>query len=135
MPSGRRKQTPPDSTFPLILVVDDNVDAREMYCLYLQHEGFTCIEARDGSEALRLVRERRPVLVLMDATMPVMDGWRAVEEIRTDPELKTTPVIMLTAHAFDEHRRRAQDVGADAFLAKPVLPDDLARVVRQMLKM
>lgn len=119
----------------MILVVDDNLDAREMYCLYLQHDGFACAEARDGAEALQVARERSPVLVLMDATMPGMDGWQAVEEIRADPVLKTTPVIMLTAHAFDEHRRRAQDVGADAFLAKPVLPDDLARVVRQILRM
>ncbi len=120
---------------PLILVVDDNLDAREMYAMYLQYEGFECLEASNGIEALRMVRERRPAVVLMDATMPGMDGWQATEQIRADPSLKGIPVVMLTAHAFDEHRSRAQQVGADAFLAKPVLPDDLARAVRQVLRL
>jgi two-component system cell cycle response regulator DivK len=130
MTPSRRK--PP--TEPLILVVDDNLDAREMYCAYLRFDGFRCIEARDGVEALALAREHRPQLVLMDATMPGMDGWQATAEIRADPSLFGIAVVMLTAHAFDEHRRRAQAVGADAFLAKPVLPDELARAVRQLLR-
>jgi len=119
---------------PLILVVDDNLDAREMYCMYLRHEGFECLEAADGAEALRLAREHRPVVVLMDATMPGIDGWQAIEQLRAEPELRGTAVVMLTAHAFEEHRRRAEAVGADAFLAKPVLPDELARQIRQLLR-
>ena len=119
---------------PLILVADDNLDAREMYCMYLRHEGFDCIEAENGAEALRLAREHRPVVVLMDATMPGVDGWQAIEQIRAEPDLRGTAVVMLTAHAFDEHRRRAESVGADAFLAKPVLPDELARRIRQLLR-
>ena len=118
---------------PLILVVDDNLDAREMYCMYLQHDGFECVEAANGEDALRLALERRPALVLMDATMPGMDGWMAAELLKADPNLKGTPVVMLTAHAFDEHRKRAETIGADGFLAKPVLPDELARVVRTFL--
>ena len=124
-----------DGKPPLILVVDDNLDAREMYCMYLRHEGFDCIEAADGGEALRLARERRPVVVLMDATMPGVDGWQAIEQLRAEPELDGMAVVMLTAHAFEEHRRRAAEVGADAFLAKPVLPDDLARQIRELLRL
>lgn len=123
-----------DGKPPLILVVDDNLDAREMYCMYLRHEGFECIEAADGAEALRLARERLPVVVLMDATMPGLDGWQAIEQLRAEPELQGIAVVMLTAHAFEEHRRRAAEVGADAFLAKPVLPDDLARQIRELLR-
>ncbi|HET7698979.1 MAG TPA: response regulator [Vicinamibacterales bacterium] len=120
---------------PLILVVDDNLDAREMYCTYLRHEGFDCIEAEDGAEALRLTRAHRPVVVLMDATMPGVDGWQAIQQLRSEPELRGTAVVMLTAHAFDEHRRRAEAVGADAFLAKPVLPDELANQIRDLLRL
>jgi CheY-like chemotaxis protein len=120
---------------PLILVVDDNLDAREMYCMYLRHEGFECIEAEDGAEALRLAREHRPVVVLMDATMPGLDGWQAIEQLRSEPDLRGIAVVMLTAHAFEEHRRRAEAIGADAFLAKPVLPDELARQIRQLLRL
>lgn len=131
MPSQARRDVKP----PLILVVDDNLDAREMYCMYLQHEGFECLEARDGAEALDVARTHRPVLVLMDATMPGVDGWKAIQQLRAEPELQGIAVVMLTAHAFDEHRRRAEAVGADAFLAKPVLPDELARQIRQLLRL
>src|SRR5688572_16973120 len=130
-----RTRTARDGRPPLILVVDDNLDAREMYCMYLRHEGFACIEAEDGAEALRLAREHRPVVVLMDATMPGLDGWQAIEQLRAEPDLRGIAVVMLTAHAFDEHRRRAEAVGADAFLAKPVLPDELARQIRQLLRL
>jgi two-component system, cell cycle response regulator DivK len=120
---------------PLILVVDDNLDAREMYCMYLEHDGFRCVEAANGEDAVRIAHETHPALILMDATMPGMDGWIAAELLKADPELHSTPVVMLTAHAFDEHRQRAQDIGADGFLAKPVLPDELARVVRRILNL
>jgi CheY-like chemotaxis protein len=130
-----RTRTARDGRPPLILVVDDNLDAREMYCMYLRHEGFECLEAADGAEALRLAREHLPVVVLMDATMPGLDGWQAIEQLRAEPDLQGIAVVMLTAHAFDEHRRRAATVGADAFLAKPVLPDDLARQIRELLRL
>ena len=120
---------------PLILVVDDNLDAREMYCMYLRHEGFDCLEAEDGAKALELARAHRPVVVLMDATMPGVDGWQAIQQLRSEPDLRGIAVVMLTAHAFEEHRRRAESVGADAFLAKPVLPDELAKQIRHLLRL
>jgi CheY-like chemotaxis protein len=124
-----------DGKPPLILVVDDNRDAREMYCMYLRHDGFECIEAEDGAAAIELARRHQPVLVLMDATMPGVDGWQAVQQLRAEPDLRETAFVMLTAHAFDEHRRRAEAIGADGFLAKPVLPDELARHIRQLLRL
>ena len=118
---------------PIILVVDDNLDAREMYCMYLEHSGFVCLQAANGLEALKMAAEHQPALILMDATMPGMDGWEATARITSDPTLKHIPVVMLTAHAFAEHRERAKQVGAVAFLAKPVLPDDLAQAVTDLL--
>ena len=118
---------------PLILIVDDNLDAREMYGMYLQHEGFRWAEAVNGQDALMQTKLERPALILMDATMPRMDGWEAVKQLKQDPQTKSIPLIMLTAHAFQEHRDRAAEVGADAFLAKPVLPDQLAAEIRRVL--
>jgi len=118
---------------PLILIVDDNLDAREMYGMYLEHEGFRWAEAMNGQEALTRAHDERPALILMDATMPRMDGWEAVRRLKEDPETQHIPLIMLTAHAFQEHRDRAAQVGADAFLAKPVLPDQLAAEIRRVL--
>jgi two-component system cell cycle response regulator DivK len=118
---------------PLVLIVDDNVDAREMYAIYLEHAGFRAAEAEDGEAAIEMARRDRPAVILMDATMPRMDGWEAARRLKADDDTKTIPLIMLTAHAFDEHRQRATEVGADAFLAKPVLPDALAQQIRKML--
>lgn len=120
---------------PLILIVDDNLDAREMYGMYLEHEGFRWAEAVNGHDALLQTKREKPALILMDATMPRMDGWEAVRLLKEDATTKHIPLIMLTAHAFDEHRERAVQAGADGFLAKPVLPDALAREIRAFLKM
>jgi chemosensory pili system protein ChpA (sensor histidine kinase/response regulator) len=118
---------------PLILIVDDNLDAREMYGMYLQHQGFRWAEAVNGVDAITQTHVEKPALILMDATMPRMDGWEAVKQLKQDPQTKGIPLIMLTAHAFQEHRDRAAEVGADAFLAKPVLPDQLAAEIRRVL--
>jgi chemosensory pili system protein ChpA (sensor histidine kinase/response regulator) len=124
-----------DQTAPLILVVDDNLDAREMYAMYLQYEGFRVSEAQNGQEAVERTRADLPSLVLMDASMPRLDGWDAVKQLKADPRTSTIPVLMLTGHAYDEHREKAAAVGADGFLAKPILPDQLAREVRRFLHM
>ena len=120
---------------PLILIVDDNIDAREMYGLCLQHEGFRWAEAVNGQDAITQTKLEKPALILMDATMPRMDGWEAVRLLKEDAATKNIPLIMLTAHAFEEHRERARKAGADGFLAKPVLPDALVREIRQVLKL
>ena len=120
---------------PLILIVDDNLDAREMYGMYLEHEGFRWAEAANGQDAIEKTRDAQPSLILMDATMPGMDGWEAARRLKQDAETRDIPLIMLTAHAFQEHRQRAADAGADGFLAKPVLPDQLAVEIRRVLKL
>lgn len=126
MPAG----TP---TTPLVLIVDDNVDAREMYAIYLEHAGFRALEADDGETAIEIARRERPAVILMDATMPRMDGWEAARRLKSDAATRDIPLIMLTAHAFEEHKQRAANAGADAFLAKPVLPDALATEIRKVL--
>jgi CheY-like chemotaxis protein len=118
---------------PLVLIVDDNLDAREMYAIYLEHAGFRAQEAGDGQTAIELARRERPAVILMDATMPLLDGWEAARRLKADAATRNIPLIMLTAHAFAEHRERAAKVGADAFLAKPVLPDVLALEIRKVL--
>ena len=85
---------------PLILIVDDNLDAREMYGMYLHHEGFRWAEAVNGHDAITQTQLEKPSLILMDATMPRMDGWEAVRILKQDAVTKDIPLIMLTAHAF-----------------------------------
>ena len=119
---------------PVILLVDDHDDAREMYCEYLEYQGFTCLTAADGEDALQIVRERLPDLVLLEASLPGRDGWDVTKIIKGDPMLRSTWVVWLTSEVFEEHRERALHAGADAFIAKPIVPDELGRIVRRLLK-
>ena len=118
---------------PLILIVDDNLDAREMYGMYLQHQGFRWAEAVNGIDAITQTHVEKPALILMDATMPRMDGWEAIRRLREDPSMAEVPIVALSAYAFGDEPDRARNAGADLCLTKPCLPSQVGRVVRAML--
>lgn len=117
----------------LILLVEDNEDNRVVYRTMLTHFGFQVIEAQDGQEALRCAREEHPDLILMDISIPVIDGWEATRQLKADPATASIPVIALTAHALDSDRARATEIGFDVFLAKPVEPRRVVTEVRRLL--
>lgn len=118
---------------PLILVVDDYQDAREMYAEYLQYSGFRVAEARNGNEAVTQARALRPDLILMDLSLPGMDGWEATRVLKADEETKHIPIVALTGHALAGASEGARKAGCDSFVTKPCLPDDLVVEVRRML--
>ena len=123
--------TQPDA--PLILVVDDYQDAREMYAEYLQFSGFRVAEARNGNEAVAQAFSLRPDLILMDLSLPGMDGWEATRVLKADDRTKHIPVVALTGHALAGASEGARRAGCDSFVTKPCLPDDLVVEVRRML--
>lgn len=116
----------------LILLVEDNEDNQTVYRTILEHFGYQVIEAMDGETGVRLARERRPDLILMDVSIPLIDGWEATRILKGDEETRQIPIIALTAHALASDRARAQEVGCDGYLAKPVEP---RRVVEEVAKM
>jgi CheY-like chemotaxis protein len=118
---------------PLILVVDDYQDAREMYAEYLQFSGFRVAEARNGNEALDQAFALKPDLILMDLSLPGMDGWEATRVLKADERTKHIPVVALTGHALAGASEGAKRAGCDSFVTKPCLPDDLVVEVRRML--
>ena len=120
-------------TGPLILVVDDYQDAREMYAEYLQFSGFRVAEARNGNEAVTQARTLRPDLILMDLSLPGMDGWEATRVLKADETTKHIPIVALTGHALAGASEGARKAGCDSFVTKPCLPDDLVVEVRRML--
>lgn len=120
-------------TAPLILVVDDYQDAREMYAEYLQFSGFRVAEARNGNEALEQAFALKPDLILMDLSLPGMDGWEATRVLKADDRTKNIPVVALTGHALAGASEGAKKAGCDSFVTKPCLPDDLVVEVRRML--
>jgi len=118
---------------PLVLLAEDFEDARELYRDFLEFSGFTVETAGNGREAIDLAVSLLPDLILMDASMPVLDGWQATKELKANPATKHIPILALTAHAFDDARQNARDAGCDGFVTKPCLPDDLVARVRAML--
>jgi two-component system cell cycle response regulator DivK len=118
---------------PLVLIVEDYEDTREMYSQYLKHSGFRVLEASNGAEAVQAALDERPDLVLMDLALPAVDGWEATRRIKADPRTKQIPIVALTGHALSGHAQGAKAVGCDAFVTKPCLPDDLVVEIRRQL--
>jgi CheY-like chemotaxis protein len=118
---------------PLILVVDDYPDNREMYSAYLRFHGIEVVEAANGGEALTHAFERPPDLVVMDLSLPGVDGWQATRLLKADPRTKDIPVIAVTGHALAGAPEEAAAAGCDGFLTKPCLPEDLLREIQRML--
>ena len=119
---------------PLVLLAEDFEDARELYRDYLEFSGFTVETASNGREAIDRAIALLPDLILMDASMPILDGWQATKELKANPVTKHIPILALTAHAFDDARQEAKSVGCDGFVTKPCLPDDLVTKVRATLE-
>ena len=108
VPSGKR---------PLVLVVDDYADSREMYAVHLSCVGFDVIEAGNGVEALERSADSAPDIIVMDLSLPIMDGWEATRRLRADARTTSIPVIVLTGHALTKSDA-ATDLGCDAFVAE-----------------
>jgi two-component system cell cycle response regulator DivK len=119
---------------PLVLVVDDYTDAREMYSDFLVFSGFRVAEAKDGSEAIDKAIEIQPDLILMDLSLPGVDGWEATRRLKADDRTRGIPIVALTGHALAGDAQTALRAGCDAFITKPCLPADLVVEVRRMLE-
>jgi CheY-like chemotaxis protein len=119
-----------DST---ILVCDNEEVLRGLVRASLDGNGYTLVEARDGDEAVEQARLVQPDLILLDMMMPSKSGLEVLAELRSDPELRDIPVVMLTARAQVTDREAARLAGADRFLAKPFSPLELVYVVKELL--
>ncbi len=118
---------------PRVLLVDDYSDAREMYAEYLQFSGYDVVEASNGMEALQRALDTAPDIILMDLSLPVMDGWEATRRLKSDERTAPIPVVALTGHALAGISEGAKKAGCDAFITKPCLPEDLVREIRTVL--
>jgi CheY-like chemotaxis protein len=105
---------------PRVLVVEDNPDNMLLFQDVLQALNYTVIQARDGETGVQTAKAEKPNLILMDLSLPRMDGWTAAGHIKADPELQHIPIIALTAHAMVGDRERALAAGCDDYLAKPI---------------
>ncbi|HET7228610.1 MAG TPA: response regulator [Longimicrobium sp.] len=113
--------------------MEDNRDNRTIYRTILEYFGFQVLEATDGEQGVRLARELRPDLVLMDISIPIIDGHEATRILKADPATASIPIIALTAHATEDDRALAAAAGCDAYIAKPGDPNHVAAEVMRLL--
>jgi two-component system cell cycle response regulator DivK len=131
---GPSQGAPPAGAAPLVLVVDDFEDNRAMYAEYLTYSGYRVEQASNGEEAVELTQRLKPDVVVMDLSLPIMDGWEATRRLKADESTRHIPVIALTGHALAGHSRGAREAGCDAFLAKPCLPEKLVAKVEELMR-
>lgn len=122
-----------DDRLPLVLVADDDADIRALVAFRLRKSGYDVLEAENGSDALRLARERTPALAVLDWMMPGLTGVEVVERLRADPATAEVPVLLLTARVQEADVARGLEAGADGYLKKPFSPKELSERVGEAL--
>ena len=120
------------STEPLVMIVDDSLTVRKITSRLLQREGFAVTTAKDGVDALQLLGEQIPDVILLDIEMPRMDGFEFAKTIKGDPKYVNIPIIMITSRTAEKHRSRAAELGVDLYLGKPYQEDELLHHLREM---
>jgi len=123
----------PHTPKPRVLLVEDYDDAREMYAEYLTLLGFDMAQAANGLEAIEQALQRPPHIVVMDLSLPHMDGWETVRRLKANERTAGIPVVALTGHVVADFSRRAHQAGFEGFLTKPCLPEDLVTEIRRIL--
>lgn len=117
-----------------ILVVEDDEDNRILLTRILEAQGYSVCEAGDGGEAIRIVSEEVPDLVLMDMGLPSVSGFEATRRIKEDPDFRKIPIVALTAFAMEHDRQKVMDAGCDGYITKPYDIFDLLERIKEYLK-
>lgn len=118
---------------PLVLIVEDQADLRRLYAQQLVQDGFDVIEAENGDDAVARSSQHAPDVVLMDLSLPVVDGWEATRRLKGDSRTAHIPIVALTAHDGSGELQRATRAGCDWFVPKPCPPEALIAEVRRVL--
>ncbi|MDX2464137.1 MAG: Hpt domain-containing protein [Porticoccus sp.] len=121
------------SETPVVMVVDDSVTVRKVACRFLEREGFQVVTARDGIEAMKLLQESQPDIMLLDIEMPRMDGFEVARRVKANEELKHIPIIMITSRTGDKHRERAMNLGVEGYLGKPYQEEALLEAMSKFM--
>ncbi len=117
-----------------VLLVDDDIHNQRIFETVLRHAGFAVRQAATGDEALREAREHKPDLILMDLSIPVVDGWECTRQLKADEDTRNIIILALTAHAMHGDEERALAAGCDGYLSKPISPRKLVEEVKHRLQ-
>lgn len=121
------------ATARTILLVEDNEDNRIIYATALRYAGYNVLEAVTGTQGVQQARDNQPDLILMDISVPELDGWEATALLKADPRTQRIPVVAVTAHALPGDEERSLQAGCDGYLAKPIPPATLIADVDRRL--
>jgi CheY-like chemotaxis protein len=121
-------------TGPKILVIEDNESSRDMLARRLSRRGYHVILAADGQCGIAMAHEQSPDLIVMDMSLPEIDGWEATRRLKADPATRAIPIVALTAHAMASDRKKAMDAGCDDYHTKPVDFESLVRSLEAFLE-
>lgn len=116
-----------------VLIVEDQLEMRAINAAYLHHHGYRVLATGNGAEGVEVAREEHPDLVLMDISLPGLDGLRATQALKDDDATRNIPVVIVTAHPYGSVGQRAFDAGCDGWLSKPLDPRRLLEEVRRRL--
>ncbi len=122
-----------DSRDRTVLIVEDSDDARYFMRLALEQLGYLIVEAENGAKAVEIAESERPDIILMDLSLPIMDGLAATEKIRASDGLQGIPIVAVTAHQETDFRAGAKAAGFDAYVTKPIDIDFLSELIRGLL--
>jgi chemosensory pili system protein ChpA (sensor histidine kinase/response regulator) len=120
-------------TRPVALVVDDSITVRRVTQRLLERNGLRVLTARDGVEAMEMMKDNIPDVILLDIEMPRMDGYEVAAQVRNDPRLRDIPIIMITSRVGEKHRARAIELGVDDYLGKPYQEAQLLEAIEPLL--
>lgn len=119
---------------PRVLIVEDNVDNFELVRFLLERAGYEVLSAVNGVEGVDAAKREQPDLVLMDLSMPEMDGWAATAQMKAEEATRHIPVLALTAHTLPSERKRAIDAGCDGYISKPINVASFEKLVATLLR-
>ena len=126
------QSAPAARTKPLVMVVDDSLTVRKFTTRLLSREGFEVVTARDGVDALKVLADQVPAVILLDIEMPRMDGFEFAKTVKGDANLREIPIVMITSRTADKHRNRALELGVSRFLGKPYQEDELLGAIGEL---
>ena len=129
------KEESSQSDVPTVMVVDDSVTVRKVASRFLEREGFQVVTARDGVEAMQLLQENQPDIMLLDIEMPRMDGFEVARRVKESEELQHIPIIMITSRTGEKHRERAVDLGVEGYLGKPYQEEELLEAMTTFMNL
>jgi chemosensory pili system protein ChpA (sensor histidine kinase/response regulator) len=132
LPEAPRPIEPKEDDRTFVMVVDDSITVRRVTERLLERNGMRVVTARDGVEAVTLLQEQVPDVMLLDIEMPRMDGYEVASHVRNDPRLRHIPIVMITSRVGDKHRNRALEIGVDHYLGKPYQETDLLAAIESL---